>query len=500
MKNIYTENNYNKFSIYTLGCKTNQSESDFITRALTEKGFRLVDTPAADFSDFIIINTCTVTSAADKKVRQLIRRIRNGSPNAKLLVTGCYAVFNKKFLINNDVDFVVSNKEKFKIQDLIFKIAKVEKKSFNISQEGEIIPEIPQKYLNGGLNNKEKCKSESQHDYFFHSRALLKIQDGCEQECSYCIVPLVRGPYISAHSEKIINEIKSLVGMGHEEIVITGIHIGKYGIDFNKSINNFQKSPNRKGKSKGRNLNKPDAEVDNLTALLAEILNRTSLKRIRLSSVEINEIDKDLINLISISRGRIARHLHIPLQSGSSRILKLMNRNYTREYFLNVIKDIKDLIPEVTFTTDIIVGFPGETESDFLDTVDIVNEVKFSKIHVFKYSKRSGTEAALLGNQVSEIEKSERSSRLRKLADQLRIKFILKNIHHCLDVVCEEIVNGNKKIKNNDKDTRTICGTSENYIKVYFEASSGDFKRLRGKIVKVMIESQYRAGLSGKLY
>jgi threonylcarbamoyladenosine tRNA methylthiotransferase MtaB len=465
MSNIFTikDKDNIKFSVFTLGCKTNQSESDNISRILTEKGFALVG--LKDIPDFAIINTCTVTSATDRKVRQLIRRIKNKSPDTKFVVTGCYTVFNNRFLSDNNMEFIVSNDEKYKIPDLIFKIVKTGLAPFNIS--GNISDKL---FSNNSFISDEiivkKSYSNKHLDHFFHSRALVKIQDGCEQQCSYCIVPLVRGSYISIPVKKVINEISSLVGMGHEEIVITGIHIGKYGIDFNRS--------------------------DNLSNLLDEILAKTTVKRIRLSSIEINEIDKNLIKLINLSDGRVARHLHIPLQSGSNRILKEMNRHYTREYFLDVIKDIKDSIPEITFTTDIIVGFPGETEKYFLETIDTIKKVGFSKIHVFKYSKRNGTKAALFENQVSETEKTVRSKKLRNLGFEMRTKFLLYNLGKILDIVCE-------KIENKREEIVTVSGTSENYIKIYFNLNLQDFKALRVKIIKVITESLYSEGLFGSI-
>ncbi|MBM3710096.1 MAG: hypothetical protein FJW61_06725, partial [Actinobacteria bacterium] len=272
MKNIYTENNCNKFSIYTLGCKTNQSESDFIAGNLMERGFKLVDSVSGDKPDFVIINTCTVTGAADRKTRQLIRRIKNKNPFSKLLVTGCYTVLNKKFLADNNVERVVSNKNKHKIPDLIYKAACVEKKSSGILAKARPVLKFPDKYEEENLNTKEKYLLKSEYEYessdnYFHSRALVKIQDGCEQRCSYCIVPAVRGQYASTHSEKLINEIDTLVKMGHEEVILTGIHIGKYGIDFSRNTAGLKKSLNGHGTFQGRNLNKSGTGIDNLKDL-----------------------------------------------------------------------------------------------------------------------------------------------------------------------------------------------------------------------------------------
>jgi len=504
MKNIYTENNCNKFSIYTLGCKTNQSESDFIAKALTERGFKLVDSVSGSNPDFVIINTCTVTTATDRKTRQLIRRIKNKNPFSKLLVTGCYTVLNKKFLTDNNVEFIVSNKNKCKIPDLIYKAACVKKKFSGILAKARPILKFPDKYKTENINTKEKYLLKSEYEYewsdnYFHSRALVKIQDGCEQKCSYCIVPAVRGHYTSTCSEKLINEIDFLVKIGHEEAVITGIHVGKYGIDFHKNTVGLKKSLNGQGTVQGRDLNKSGTGINNLTDLLTEILNKTCIKRLRLSSIEINEIGRNLIYLIKRSDGRIARHLHIPLQSGSNRVLELMNRSYTGEYFLNVINKIKDSIPQIAITTDVIVGFPGETESDFLETIDLVNKVEFSKIHIFKYSKRPGTKSALFNNQVSEIEKNIRRKRLINAGFKIRQKFLFQNLGKIQDVVCEEIEDKGEITRNSEENMLTVCGTSENYLKVYFNLDFKDFKASRGKIIKVRAESLYNNGLFGSV-
>ena len=311
-----------------------------------------------------------------------------------------------------------------------------------------------------------------------HSRALVKIQDGCEQSCSYCIVPSVRGCYKSIQPDLIIDTIKNLVNKGFEEIVITGIHIGKYGIDFGQNYS--------------------------LTSLLKTILGSTTVKRIRLSSIEINEINQELLEIVKKSNGRVARHFHIPLQSGSNKILKLMNRHYTREYFLDAIKSIEKKLDGIAITTDIIVGFPGESEADFMETLEMAKNVSFSKMHVFKFSPRTNTPAALMEGQISEIVKSNRSHIARKLGEELRNRYIRSNLNNELEVLCEEI----------DPESGLYSGTSGNYIKVYFKikpdqlppelAETGAalfiknkqnhvFETVRGKLLKIKAKELYRA-------
>jgi len=443
-----------KFSIYTLGCKTNQSESDCIASDLISCGFRAVS--LNEKPDFSIINTCTVTSASDSKARQLIRRIKQSNPGGKVIVTGCFVVFNEKFLAENKIDFIIRNEDKYNIPELVNKI-------FNLNFEGKL--------HTSGIQN-------------IHSRALVKIQDGCEQSCSYCIVPSVRGCYKSTRPDLIIDTIKNLASIGFEEIVITGIHIGKYGIDFGQNFG--------------------------LTSLLKTILGSTTIKRIRLSSIEINEINRELIEIVKKSSGRIARHFHIPLQSGSNRILKVMNRHYTREYFLDAIKSIEKKLDGITITTDIIVGFPEESEADFMETLETAKNVGFSKMHVFKFSPRTNTPAALMEGQISEIVKSNRSHIARKLGEELRNKYIRSNLNNELEVLCEEI----------DSESGLYSGTSSNYIKVYFKikpdqlpselAEAGAaistknkqnhvFEIVRGKLLKIKVKELYRGGLMGEL-
>jgi len=437
-----------KFSIYTLGCKTNQSESDCIASDLTGRGFLIVS--IKEKPDFSIINTCTVTSASDSKARQLIRRIKQSNPGGKIIVTGCFVVFNEKFLAENKIDFIVRNEDKYNIPELVYKI-------FNINFTGKV----------NAFSETATSPSPALPYQNIHSRALVKIQDGCEQNCSYCIVPSVRGCYKSIPPGLIINTIKNLVNKGFEEIVITGIHIGKYGIDFEQNCS--------------------------LASLLKTILGSTTIKRIRLSSIEVNEINQELIEIVKKSNGRVARHFHIPLQSGSNRILKLMNRHYTREFFHDAVKSIEKKLDGIAITTDIIVGFPGESEADFMDTLETAKNVSFSKMHVFKYSARINTPAALMEGQISEIVKSNRSHIARKLGDELRNTYIRSNLNNDLEVLCEEI----------DSESGLYNGTSSNYIKVYFKIKPGQlqnrvFETVRGRLLKIKAQELYRDGLTGE--
>ncbi len=429
-----------KFIIHTIGCKTNQAESDDIARQLILKGCcqaGLTDSP--DSIDYIIINTCTVTSAADRKARHLIRKLQSAGPKSKLIITGCFAQLNGELPGKIPADFIFSNNKKNEIADFICAADLAKADTADVAS-------MP---------------------HHIHSRALVKIQDGCQQGCSYCIVPQARGPYSSTAPSMIIEAIKRLVTLGHDEIVLTGIHIGKFGVDL----------------LSGKN------EIKTLPELVLEILKNTDVKRLRLSSIEINEIDESLIGVIKSNIPKIAPHLHVPLQSGSDNILKAMNRKYDSGFFISAIEQIKGAIPGITLTTDIIVGFPGETPEDFAKTVKLVKDIDFSKIHVFKYSKRPGTKAAAMAGQVQENIKTERSRILRGVGLDLRNNFITSNIGKKLDVVCEEY----------DKKNGIAGGTSENYIKVYFGLNYEEYKLKKGKILKVFAKTSQEDGLYGEV-
>jgi threonylcarbamoyladenosine tRNA methylthiotransferase MtaB len=434
-----------KFSIDTLGCKVNHSESDFIARELLKR--RLEPVSWRDRPDFCIINTCTVTSQSDRKTRQLIRKIKTKNKSSMIIVTGCFNVYNREFLDSQKVDLIISNKDKNRIVELI-------------AEEADIIED---------LNDVKPV--DTIWPTCLHSRPMVKIQDGCQQKCSYCIVPKVRGKYRSTPCNKILREVKDFQRDGFEEVVLTGVNIGKYGIDL--------------GSSRSDNMGK----ITSLAGLLKKIIAETEIRRIRISSIEINDVNSSLISVLEKNGSRFTHHLHIPLQSGSDRILGLMKRPYNVQYYLKKIRAIRRVFPDIAFTTDVMVGFPGESNSDFMQTVEMVREVNFSKVHVFKFSKRTGTQAYLFGGQLSEEVKSERSKILRDIGKRSRDDRIKGNIGKSLSVVCEKV---------EDEDS-IISGTSEDYIKVYFSKGKKDFSLLRGKIVKIIAAYKYRNGLWGVL-
>ena len=445
-----------KFSMDTLGCKVNLSESDFIVKELQKRGMEHV--PYCEDPDFCIINTCTVTSQSDRKARQMIRRIKSQNKNSKIIVTGCFVVFNKGFLKENEIDYVIKNSSKYKIPDLIGKIAVKEKRRRAVIEE------------RSNKDEPDLCECSSLAGQI-HSRPLVKIQDGCEQNCSYCIVPKVRGKYASVPYSEVLDKIKDLQKKGFEEVVLTGIHIGKYGTDFKKNNRDV------------------GAKSGKLADLFEKIIRDSSIKRIRISSIEVGEIDKSLLDVIKGNNGRFARHLHIPLQSGSDRVLESMGRPYTAEYYLKKIKMIGRIFPGIALATDVMVGFPGESEEDFSKTVEMIKKIAFSKIHTFKFSRREHTPAYWMGHQIDEDLKSKRSSIIRNIGDELRSDYLRHNIGKVLNVVCEDM----------ETDGNMANGTSDNYIKVYFQIYKKDFPLMRGRIVKIAIDSGYRDGLKGTL-
>ena len=442
-----------RFSINTLGCKVNLCESDDISKELAGLGFETVSFTGDP--DYCIINTCTVTAESDKKARQLIRRIKNKNSRAKIIVTGCFTGNNREFLDGLGIDHIIDNDRKDHIPKLLLELV-----------GGEDLKGLPRNCApetdcSGKISDREQLTGISR------SRPIIKIQDGCEQNCTYCIVPRVRGRYRSTDFLGIISKIGYIEWLGYEEVVLTGIHIGKYGAD-----------------TGGIRPGEDGAGVYELSQLITEILGRTKIKRIRISSLEINEVTTGLLDVIKNNSIRIASHLHIPLQSGSSRILEAMGRPYDRDYFIQKIKEVRETLPGIAITTDIMVGFPGESNGDFLETVSLVEELYFSKLHVFKYSPRPGTIASNLKEQVDSRQKTKRSEKLRKLGDSLRIDFLNNNLEKKLWVVCE----------NQDNESGIFSGTSSEYIKVYFK-SEKDFRKIHGKLIQVISSKKYLGGV-----
>lgn len=370
-----------KFQIYTLGCKVNTYESNVMRDALLNKGY--FEVGLKEKADITIINTCTVTNTADSKSMKVIRQAIRRNENAIIIVCGCL-VQNKKEEVSkiDGVDIVIGNINKSKIVDYIEKYIEEKK------QEVDVRNIMDTNFEPMMLNN------------FNKTRAFVKIQDGCNNFCSYCIIPYTRGNVRSKDKQSVLKEIQLLVDEGHKEVVLTGIHTGNYGAEF--------------------------ADYK-FADLLKDIVKIDKLERLRISSIEITEINDDVMEVIK-ENNILVDHMHIPLQSGSDAVLKRMNRKYDKEYFINKIKKLRKIRPNISITTDVIVGFPGETKEEFEETIETIKKIEFTKLHVFPYSKREGTKAAIMDGQVDENIKKKRVKILLQLSKELEYNYMKKFI------------------------------------------------------------------------
>lgn len=392
-----------KFYIETFGCKVNAYESNYIKEKLLINGF--IYESNMNLADIIIINTCTVTNTSDNKCKKYVRKVRRENNNSILVVVGCSVQNHFEEYQSMNIDILLGNKYKSKIVELI---------------NNYILTKEKYSYI---TNNRDLDFENMEIENFDHTRAFIKIQDGCDNFCSYCIIPFMRGKTRSKNFDTIINEAINLVNNNHLEIVLTGIHTGSY-FDNGKDL------------------------VD----LINELSKIEGLKRIRLSSVEITELNDKFINMLK-NNSKFCSHLHIPLQAGSNEILKLMNRKYDLDYFYNKINEIRSAREDISITTDIIVGFPNETEEMFNKTYETARKIGFSKIHVFPYSKRDGTKASTM-KDIDSKEKNNRVHKLLELSDILEEEYKNKFNNKYVDVLIEEV-----------KDNVSIGHTS-NYLLV----------------------------------
>lgn len=375
-----------RVAVYSLGCKVNIYESEYVINLLKNHDYQIVDFD--DVADIYIINTCSVTNESDKKSRKIINQAKRKNKDAIVFVMGCYSQIRSGEV---DADIVIGNKDKSHILDII------DEYLTNHKQIKRVYDLSNQEFEDMTITNFEN-----------HTRAFVKIQDGCNAYCSYCVIPYTRGGLRSKKMDKVIEEVSLLVKNGYKEIVLTGIHTGRYGIDINT----------------------------NLETLLDELVKIEGLYRIRLSSIEINELTPHIIELIS-TNDKIAKHLHVPIQSGSDKILKSMNRRYNKEEFVNKINELKK-IKDISLTTDLIVGFPGEGEEEFQETMDTLKEIGFTKIHTFPYSRRNGTPASTMSNQVEEPIKKKRVREVINLSNELENTYYNKFIGGVFDGLVED--------------------------------------------------------------
>ena len=393
-----------KFNIVTFGCKVNQYESNMMKEKMLSSNF-FYEENMSD-ANIIIVNTCSVTNVADKKCLKMIRKIKREYPNALLVVAGCSSQNNQNVYEALDIDILLGNKDKSKIAELIKEYLDTEKKYVKFYNERDL-----------------EFEDMLIKDYN-HVRAFVKIEDGCDNFCSYCIIPFVRGSVRSKDFDTVIKEAKLLTEHGHKEIVLTGIHTGHY------MSNNHD-----------------------LTDLINELSKIDDLLRIRISSIEITELNDKFLEMLKINK-KVCNHLHIPLQAGSDEILKRMNRKYDLAYYEEKINKIRSIRPDISITTDIIVGFPYETDELFNETLEFSKKMNFSKIHVFPYSIRVGTAAASMPNQVDEVTKKMRVKKLMALSEKQEKEYYEKFKGKELDILVEEC------------DNNVSIGHTSNYLMV----------------------------------
>jgi threonylcarbamoyladenosine tRNA methylthiotransferase MtaB len=398
----------------TLGCKVNQYETEFVREGLLGIGYRDAVDEAADLC---VVNTCTVTNEGDSKSRQAIRRLARENPQARIVVMGCYATrAPQEVAALPGVAEVVTDKRE--LPDLLGRFGVVDIPT-GISRFGD------------------------------RHRAYVKVQDGCLLRCSYCIIPSVRPQLYSRPRQHILDEVRRLLDNGYREIVLTGIHLGHYGVEWNT--------------------NRPKSDWIRLADLVSAIVEIAGDFRVRLSSIEATEVTRELIDVLADNRDRVCPHLHICLQSGSDRILRRMRRRWGTRQFLDCCRRVRDRLEEPAFTTDVIVGFPGETDEDFEQTCRVVREVGFSKVHIFPFSPRRGTPAAGMPDHVDGNVKAERVDRLAQLEATLRQQYLLRLVGRSLRVLVESPENG---------DPARWVGTSCRYAPVFLPASADASGRL----------------------
>ncbi|GAB6934269.1 tRNA (N(6)-L-threonylcarbamoyladenosine(37)-C(2))-methylthiotransferase MtaB [Calditerricola yamamurae] len=419
-------------AFHTLGCKVNHYETEAVWNLFKQAGYRRVD--FNDEADVYVINTCTVTNTGDKKSRQVIRRAVRRNPDAVIAVMGCYAQTSPAEVMSiPGVDIVIGTQDRDKILEYVERY-QAERKPIN------------------AVRNIMKTRIFEEldvPDFTDRTRAFLKIQDGCNNFCTFCIIPWARGLLRSRKPESVLAQARQLVEQGYKEIVLTGIHTAGYG---------------------------EDLEDYSFAQLLADLVQIDGLKRLRISSIEASQVTDEVIAVIQSSE-KLCRHLHIPLQSGDDEILKRMRRKYTTAEYRAKIERIREALPGVAITTDVIVGFPGETDAHFENTYRFIEEIGFAELHVFPYSKRNGTPAARMPDQVPEAVKKERVDRLIELSNRLSLAYAQQFVGDVLDVIPEHPVRDLPA-------SGLYVGHTDNYLKVVFPADPS----LVGKMCKVRID------------
>ena len=379
--------------VLTLGCKVNTYESEYVINELKKAGYEIKDFD--DICDVYIINTCTVTNNSDSKSRKMIRQAIKKNPNACVVAMGCFIAANPEYS-ENGLDIIIGNKDKSKIVELLDEYFK-NKEILNVKYTGRL-KEYEDMYIT---------------NFPGRTRAFVKIQDGCDNFCTYCIIPFVRGKCRSKEENKVIEEVTDLVKNGYKEVVLTGIHTGSYGVDLDTSF----------------------------ADLLNKLVKIDGLERLRISSIETTELNEDVLDVLRNSKV-LVDHLHIPIQAGSNEILKAMNRKYDLDFFFKKIAEIRSIRPEISISTDVIVGFPGESEELFQTTIDTCRKLEFTKLHVFPYSERRGTASSRMDGKLDNGVKKDRARRLIEVSHELETNYMKKYLDREIEVLIEENIDG----------------------------------------------------------
>lgn len=430
-----------KVAFHTLGCKVNQHDSAIMAALFQDAGYEVVD--FNDLADVYVVNTCTVTHLSDRKSRQMIRHAARENPAATIVVCGCYAQTAKAELeVLDEVDLIIGTNERHKVVEAVETFRQDHVKTAYMADDEELFyyEDLPHERVSG------------------MTRAYVKIQEGCDQFCAYCAIPYARGPLRSRSEQDTIDEINMLVERGYKEVILTGIHIGAYG----RGVKD---------------------ETCDLTGLCRRILDETAIERLRIGSLEGIEVTDALIEMIA-SDERMAKHLHLPLQSGCDRTLSAMRRPYDTEQFREMMRRIRGKVPNIAITTDLMVGFPGETDEDFKESLVFCNDIAFSAMHIFKYSMRSGTPAAAMPDQIDPQIKERRAKQMADVAQKNKLDYERRFVGQTLRILVEE----------QTKDG-LWTGHSSNYLLVTFPGEnirSGDF-------VDVKITSAERNRLLGEI-
>ncbi len=429
-----------KVALYTLGCRVNSYESEAMAEKFIKEGYEVVSFD--EFSDVYVINTCTVTNMGDKKSRQMIGRARRHNPEAIIAVVGCYSqIASDEIAQIEGVDVVLGSRNK---GDIVYWVNRAREESKQVVEVKDVLK-----------NNKFEQLAIS--EYQDKTRAFLKIQDGCNRFCSYCLIPFARGGVCSKEPEKILKEVKELSKNGFKEIILSGVHTASYGVDLEGNWD--------------------------LVKILEEINKIEGIERIRIGSIDPTFFTEGVIERIC-NLEKMCPHFHLSLQSGCDATIRRMNRKYTAQEYKDVVENLRRYMKDVSITTDIIVGFPGESNVEFEATYEFLKGIKLSKMHIFKYSKRTGTKAAEMPFQVDGLIKEERSKKLIELNNALEVEFMEKFLGREMRVLYEEAISGKEN---------TYVGYTENYIKVITESD----ENLEGKIVPTKLVAVKQENMVG---